>query len=381
MSWLSKAVKKLGSMVLKNSSTRGAYYFGVFYPFNIDPLVWGVGIMQYNLVESEIERIEELQMQGIYTILDPDVTRIQRYAPYLEEYHLKFLDLVFSNSETAINNSPFSSYEDVSVDDILFGVGNSIADNASMFGKFKIYITDFEGQILWETLFESVLSDEEIVNDIEAELRLKENKMIEKELRPLCVSARDVNSVNSSSFIISRSLLECKNMADGFSYSAEAKYKILPEVMKLWKAYISWNIIVLNMYAQLMKLYYLALFDMIVQSYEMRTKNTLWPFTIIDKDIRALNALRGAFNLEVVQATLRGYISPYDISTLVMSNAIMWALRGFSLGNQISPGWGGLIGGVVGGVIGAGMGIYDTYEYLDTRPKFNPFYDGLKYPW
>ena len=95
-----------------------------------------------------------------------------------------------------------------------------------------------------------------------------------------------------------------------------------------------------QMYADVMKLYFSAAMDLTNHNYQMATKDALWPFTVLEYNRAAVGALQGAMTSST---DAQGSGGPSTAQ-----KAIGGALTGASAGYMI----GGPVGAVIGGALG-----------------------------
>jgi hypothetical protein len=131
---------------------------------------------------------------------------------------------------------------------------------------------------------------------------------------------RDMNAVMSSSFLVGRALMEAARVKAIARYDSEVRFKMLPVATERWTKHLEWNKEVTNVYAQVLKLYISAKMDVNTHNFEMKMKDKIWPFTVLQYEGACLGVLQGARTAEEKKPLL-----PQIVGTL-MSVAGMAAM-------------------------------------------------------
>jgi hypothetical protein len=290
-----------------------------------------------------------------------------RYAPYIETRHKNFLDKIYAEREVAVDDSPFSDYVDVDVDDAFFGVGYTISSFPSLFDMYGKFMAGLDIEVLHAQIFEDTV-DSPIIGDlIVAEGALLDDEIKTNSLPRLQVGMRDINAVMSSSFVVGKALLEDARTKMISKFSADLKYRLIPVATQRWVAHLDWNKLVIASYAEIIKLYFSAKVDVDEVNYAMAAKNKLWPFTVLDFERAALGALQGASNSKTDVA---GASTAAKVLSGAMSGAAMGAMIG-SIWNVPASGVAGTSsyvapsssGSMYGAGIGAVLGMASAYTY------------------
>ena len=266
-----------------------------------------------------------------------------RYAPYIEARHSNFLDTIYAKRVAAIDESPFSDYTDIEVDDAFFGAGYTIASFPSLYDMYGKFMAGLDIEALWEQLYESTLESSAVNTLIAAEGALIDDEIETTSLPRLRTGMRDINAVMSSSFIVGKSLIEDARTKMVAKFSADLKYRLIPVAQERWSAHLNWNKLVIGTYAEIMKLYFSAKTDVDEVNYAMAAKNLLWPFTVLDFERAALGALQGATNAKTD-------VAGASTTSRVIAGALTGAVMGGMVGGQISGTAGGFA--VTGGTTG-----------------------------
>jgi hypothetical protein len=153
---------------------------------------------------------------------------------------------------------------------------------------------------------------------------------------------RDINAVMSSTFIVGKAMIETARTKALSRYAADLRKAMIPIAAQRWSNHLNWNSGVIQMYGEVMKLYFSAAMDLDNHNYTMAAKDKLWPFTVLEYNRAALGALQGAMT------------SKTDVAgASTTQKAIGGALTGAAAG--------AMVGGVPGAVIGGALGLASAF--------------------
>ena len=272
-------------------------------------------------------------------------TNTIRYAPYIENRHTTFLSNIAGYVAALKDDSPFSGYSNIEIDDAFFGSGVAITNFSALFTLHESLMQDLAPEILYTTTFNNTINSTITKDVIAAEAVLLSDDIETTALPRLTTGARDINSVMSSTFIIAKTNLEATRVKALSKFSADLKYRLIPVVTDRWKTRLEWNKSVVMTYAELIKLYFSGKMDITQTNYTFQAKNKLWPFTVLDHERAALGALQGATS---GSKEVAGGDGPSTTQKVIGG-----ALSGAAAGAQMGGGWvSGVVGAVVGGVAG-----------------------------
>ena len=270
-----------------------------------------------------------------------ETTNIIRYAPYIEDKHKSFLSETEDTRKDLINNSPFDSFHAYDIDEAFFGVGVAITSFSSLFDHYETFMSSVDIEVLYNNVYDKTLNSAETKNLIVAEGKLLNDDIETNGIPRMVTGSRDINSVMSSTFVISKELLEATRLKSLEKFSADLKYRLLPIVADRWKTKLNWNKDNVLVYEGLMKLYFAGRLDYTEQNVKLVVKDKLWPFTILDYERANVGVLAGATSSK---GTVAGE-GPSD-----MQKVIGGAMSGASMGLMASGG--NPLGGVAGGALG-----------------------------
>ena len=327
---------------------------------------WDADKQKYKMVSSESE-----EYYGKVVLCKGggggDQTTTVRYAPYIESKHDSFLTIVQSKRAAVIDNSPFTNYEDIEVDDAFFGAGYTIASFPSLYDMYGKFMAGLDIEVLWSQEFEDTINAP-VVNDlVSAEAALLDDEIKETSIPRLQIGMRDIGSVMSSTFVTGKALIEDTRAKTIAKFSADLKYRLIPVVEQRWQTHLDWNKQVVAIYSEIMKFYFSAKTDVDETNYAMAAKNKLWPFTVLDFERAALGALQGAVNE-------KKDVAGASTTAKVLSGA----LSGAAMGAMVGSAWNtpavaatatapaipaSAAGSMWGAGIGAGLGIASALTY------------------
>lgn len=273
-----------------------------------------------------------------------------RYASYVENHHNNFLNKIASYQKLTVDNSPYSGYSNLSIDDAFFGAGYALSSFPSLYDMYGKFMAGLDIDSLYNQLFEDTVNSTEVNELVLAEAALIEDDIEETVIPRLQLGMRDINSVISSSFVVGKSLIESTRVKVVEKFRADLKYRLIPVVKERWTAHLDWNKNVVCTYAEILKFYISGKIDVNEVNYAFAARNRLWPFTVLEYQRAALGALQGAI-------TTTSDTAGSSTTSKVIGGALTGAATGAMIGSTISPatatsaggaGWGSLGGAALG---------------------------------
>jgi len=275
-------------------------------------------------------------------------TTYRRYAPYIEDRHSTFLTETFAQGDVMIDNSPFANFDTLDVNDAFFSTGYAISSFPSLYDMFGKFMAGLDIDAIWDNVFKDTLENTEINEAVVAEMALVDDK-ITNDLVSFQLKMRDMNAIASSSFIIGKSIIEDKRLKELAKLSSKAKLDLIIEVKANVIDFLNWLQKTITSYAELMKAYYQFKPDVDDYNTTNVARNMLWPFTVMDFERAALDALQSTISFQ--KEGLKRTRSNLSKGLLVAS----YTVTGATIGGQIGGPWGILIGAVVGLIVGIAM--------------------------
>jgi hypothetical protein len=275
-----------------------------------------------------------------------------RYAPYIEEKHKIFLNQIEFYVDAIRNNSPYYEFHQQDLNLYFFGAGATISSFSPLFAQYENLLGTFDLNSSYGSIFDQTVNSQQVKDLIRAEGARMSDDLESDSLPRLMVGARDLNAVNSTTFIIAKTLLEEARLKTLNKYSAELRYSMINVANDRWKTDLEWRKNKMNSYQEMVKLVLLSNIDYSNQKYMMKAKDALWPFTVMDHERVALGTMQGAKNSEVVFGE-DGPGTGQKVLGGIMTGAAVGAMLGpvGSLSGGAVAGLGALLGGV-GGLLG-----------------------------
>ncbi len=279
-----------------------------------------------------------------------------RYAPYLESWHQMLLgtydalqdqligDWSTENMGATPPEDPYKNYVDIDIEDSFFGAGYTLASFPSLYDMFGKFMAGLDIDVLHDEIHQDIINGTVVGEAITQEASRLEDDLELVAYPRMEAGMRDINAVMSSTFVIARAQLEANRQLAIARFAADARYRLLPVVTERWAQHLNWNKSVIEMYANVMKFYFITRMDTDNQNMEIGLKHLLWPYTILEYSRVAVGTFNGAQN--VTNETTSG-----SRAQKMIGGALVGASAGASVGAQI-----GAIGGPLGMGIGAGIG-------------------------
>lgn len=285
---------------------------------------------------------------------DPYHTYESRYAPYIESAHDSMLKVAYANVLLAIDDNPYYGYTDVDVDEGFFGLGYALLSFSSLQDMFGKFMAGFDVESIWANFFSKIAGADENTTLSNAEISINDDDLKSNSLAKLSLSARDINAVGCSSYIISEAIIESKRINDIAKRKAEIQSALFPELNAAFFHYLNWQKNAITTYAVAMKIYYSSELTTEDRNYGFDYQNVLWPLYVGDYMVSYLSTLSWKGNMRKKIAAIRKRSALSGI-LLIAS----YAVTGAYIGGSIGGGYGAIIGAVVGAIIGAAAWILE----------------------
>ncbi len=279
-----------------------------------------------------------------------DTTTTVRYAPYIENHHTTFLDVVAQQRATALTASPFADIDEIAFDPAFLGLGFALSDFPSLYDMYGKFMAGLDIEVLYDQVFADTVDGPQVNALVSAEVALMDDDLVKDVLPRFQVGMRDINSVMSSSYLVGKAMIEDARVKALSKFSGELKYRLIPVATERWGRHLEWNKAVVMSYAEIIKLYFSGKMDIESHNQEVAAKNKLWPFTILEYERAAIGALQGATTTTS---------SPAGSSKA--AKAIAGALGGAAMGGMLAGASGGAVGGPAGIVIGGLLGLAGSF--------------------
>jgi hypothetical protein len=216
-----------------------------------------------------------------------------RYAPYLEDAHEYLLDATKSYVEDLKDTSPLSGFVDVPVDVGFFGTGYILGSFPPLYDMYGKFVAGLDVDVLFDQIYEDTVNAS-AVDDLVASESADLDDIIEADRTEFEAGMHDINAINSSAYIIGRSLIEAKKVQAVSKFSATTRVALIPTATERFGKHLDWNRGAITLYGEVMKLFFAVKTSVDKYNYEMKTADVLWPFTVLDFERAAVGCLNGA---------------------------------------------------------------------------------------
>jgi len=265
-----------------------------------------------------------------------------RYAGYVESAHSTFLNIVAAKRDAVIDDSPYAGFTDLEFADAFFGAGYTISSFPSLYDMFGKFMAGLDVDVLFTQILNDSLDNVAIQNAISVHQVELEDDVNENAIPRFVTGMRDINSVLSSSFIVGKAMIETARTKALSRYASELRKAMIPIATQRWMSHLDWNKSVIQLYGEVMKLYFSAAMDVTDFNYQMAAKDKLWPFTVLEYNRAALGALQGAMTTKTDVA-----------GASTTQRAIGGAMTGAAAG--------AMVGGIPGALIGGALGLASAF--------------------
>jgi hypothetical protein len=298
---------------------------------------------------------------------------ITKYSPYVEAAHNKLLSRVDSDTTGAKNDNPYNwiiNNREISPHPLFStqSLKNTYSAMPALFNSWNSHIKDFNITTLWSTLFDDTTDNTAVRNLVAAERSMLEDAIDQDAVPRFTVGMRDINAVNSSSFIIGRALLEDTKEKEIAKFSAELKYRLLGIVIDRYKTHLSWKSGIVGTQMDAIKMFLAAEYQFSMFWNQTKAAQRRWRSDMNEYYRTAIAALQGAQHTtsssqypdpvsgSSVPTTTSGYNTGPTTQSQPAGSPIGGALSGAAtgamIGTAIAPGIGTLIGAVGGALFG-----------------------------
>ena len=274
-----------------------------------------------------------------------DKTTVIRYAPYIEGYHSDFLATTRARRQLAIDASPYDDYMDLDYSDSFFGLGYTLSNFPSLYDMYGKFMSGFDIEAIWPSIFNDSISLDESNAAVTAEMEIYDDVLSRVDIAEFSRQARTLNIVGSSTFIVGKANIEGKRVKKLSARNAETQFAMLAIMNDRMSDRLNWNKAVIANYSLYIKSYYDVAAQVDTTNYRYTSKDSLWPFTVLDFERAALGAFQRSDWQKEQEIKKRSNLS----RVLLVSQQ---TVNGAMVGSMICPGWGTLIGAATGTQIG-----------------------------
>ncbi len=216
-----------------------------------------------------------------------------RYAPYIEDAHEWLLETTKTYVESLKDSSPLSGFTAIPVDVGFFGTGFIMSDFPSLYDMGGKFVFGLDVDILFDQIYEETVNAP-AVNDLVASESDDLDDIIDGDRLEFESGMHDINSLQSSAFVIGKALIETKKVQAVSKFSATTRVALIPTATERWGKHLEWNRGAITLYGEMMKLFFTIKSSIDKYNYEMTIADTLWPFAVLDYERVAVGTLNGA---------------------------------------------------------------------------------------
>jgi len=271
---------------------------------------------------------------------------VKHYAPYLETAHNTFITEVGAFANRIASEPPVYETSSTEIDASFFGIGYVVSNFTSLYQMFGNHMAGLDIEDVWNSKASSVFNAPEVDNREEKEKAIIDDKILTKDLSDFCLHMRELNAVQSSSFVIGKAQIENNRVKALSEISLANKEDTIPIIGRLYETELNQKIKTVTIYAQLIKKYYTFKPLADARDSKLEVREILWPFTVLEFERSSLGVFHGIHGWDKKETRERSYISKV---LSVGSDTVTGAIVGFKLG-----GW---VGAIVGAEIGTHIGI------------------------
>ena len=205
--------------------------------------------------------------------------------------------------------------------------------------KFGKHLEQLDITELYNHLFDQILNIEGIV---ENEYNILYNFIMEDIIPKFHQGMQDINASLMRSYIIGEEIIQdaCDKSIEKFRTTL--RFNLLLTIIKYWKQCLKWNEDLVSNYIEMIQLYIKTIMAEEGYNQEIRKKDSLWPFTVLEFQQAALGILQSSTTVSGPGAT--GSRKEPSQLTKSLSGMVGWAIMGAQIGGP----WGAVIGAVIG---------------------------------
>jgi hypothetical protein len=260
---------------------------------------------------------------------------VVRYAPYLEEAHQKALEYYEEDFLAARGASPYGDYVVLPFKDAMVDHDYELRDYPSLWDMFGKFMAGLDVHKLWHQTYQNVAYDGEVAAAISAHSEMLRDDIDSTVMARFLSGMRDINSVNASSFVVGKAIIYDAHVKSVSKFATELRMAALKLSGTMWSRHLDWSQAVIQVYQEMMKLYFVAHIDMEKDRLEYQAKDAMWDLNLYEHTRGILGALGGGSPIT-------------DQNVSQAQSAIGGAISGAAAGYMVGGGTGAVIGGLLG---------------------------------
>lgn len=293
----------------------------------------------------------------------------KRYAPYVEAYHDKFLEAAYIKIVSLDDNPPTPYEMGDKLLDAFFGMGYFISSYPAIYDMCGKYVAGLDIDAIWVKMFEDIHGQSAIPDASDATVS-EEHDTWKGNLTTLAVESRDNNTISSSSYMLSKAIIERRYAVNASIYRTNLQFMLLENTAH--ETYINAQRKMITVYAIMMQYFYDSQARANKRDFDQQAKEKLWPLTTRNEFSRYLASMSGvkAGELAEIEKRKRSWLSKI---LYILSNAVNYALIGYQIG--------GIYGAAIGAQIGIVIGEAQILREEGSPYWYVPFIMGLESVW
>lgn len=273
-----------------------------------------------------------------------------RVAEYIEDHHQTFLDIGWAYCIALGGSSPYASYEDINTYDGFFSVGYTLSNFDSLFELFGKQLAGIDIDSFVNGIFKDILGTSEINDAIEADRDIYRDDLELTSVPQHALNFRDINAVNSSSFVVGTANIECDIITKFSELKLKLQTELIPEAHKRLAGLLNHDKNIVTNFALALKRYYGDEQIASAMNYKQAYRDDLWALDVYNNMVPTLAAVSMVKNVKKQQEKRKR--SAISAVLLTLSYIVTGAVIGAEIG--------GYVGAIVGAVIGLIVGVAQT---------------------
>ena len=273
-------------------------------------------------------------------------TEYYRLAPYVETHHRNHLDSISREIVLGNEQNPYIQFPNIEFDEGFFGYGYMLSGFPSVCDMYGKFMAGLDISILFNQLFEESKTSIKLLSKYEHSCLMN---IIEGTVIPAFgQGVLDINYMLGGAFREGRDIIRAAGEKAIEKFRTTLKYKMLFIITEQWKMHLEWNKDVVSIYLEFYKLYTEQTMRKDEHNQQIRLKEALWPFKLLEYQRSALNVLMDSHHI----AGRPQPAGPKEQKQWVKS--LSGAVSGAIMGAQI----GGWVGAIIGAIIGLALSFF-----------------------
>ncbi len=267
-------------------------------------------------------------------------TTTVRYPAYLETAHRSFLNNVHNQVTVIKEDSPYADFSAINIDDAFLTAGYTISSFPALYDMFGKHMAGLDIEEIFDDVFDSIVNTSIIDDIVTSKSDMLDDDIDDRIMAKFAISMRDIDSIESSSFVIGKSIIEQKKIFKISKFESELRYNMFPDMMKVYSDRLTWQKDIIICYGEVIQNYYNIKLGVEKFNYEKLFKDKLWPLNVFEYERSAIGVLTGAGSSSTK--------SKQDEGGSNIKSALGGAASGAAAGAMTGDSWITAAGGVIG---------------------------------